>query len=67
MKCNLFRFLEQTELECRRIAKSCNAGTQGHQEWLKTAETLLRDAESMSWYALNALKIIKIYIFMQLV
>jgi hypothetical protein len=39
--CNHERFLRSTELECRRIARSCNDGTQGRQEWLKTAECLL--------------------------
>jgi hypothetical protein len=42
MTCNHEKFLESTELECRRIAKSCNEGTQGAQEWLKTAEALLQ-------------------------
>lgn len=41
MKCNLEKFLEQTELECRRIARSCNDGTEGQREWTKTAEALL--------------------------
>ena len=41
MKCNLEKFLEETELQCRRIAKSANEGTQSYQEWLKTAEALL--------------------------
>ena len=42
MKCNLERFLEQTELECRRIARSANSGTQAYDEWIKTAEALLQ-------------------------
>ena len=42
MNCNHELFLEEQELECRRIAKSCNEGTQGHSEWLKTADTLLK-------------------------
>ena len=41
MSCNLEQYLESEELSCRRIAKSCNEGTQGRQEWLKTAEILL--------------------------
>jgi hypothetical protein len=41
MTCNHERFLEQQELECRRIARSCNRGTEGEQEWLKTAQALL--------------------------
>jgi hypothetical protein len=41
MKCNHEKFLESTELDCRRIAKSCNDGTQAQEEWLKTASTLL--------------------------
>ena len=39
MKCNLERFLEQQELECRRIARSCHDASR--EEWLKTAEFLL--------------------------
>jgi hypothetical protein len=34
--------LETTELDCRRVARSCNEGTQAHREWLKTAEMLLK-------------------------
>jgi hypothetical protein len=33
--------MEEQELTCRRIAKSCNEGTQAQEEWLKTASTLL--------------------------
>ena len=41
MKCNHERYLEENELVCRRIARSCNEGTQAEQEWLKTAEAIL--------------------------
>jgi hypothetical protein len=41
MNCNHEKFLEEQELQCRRIARSCNEGTEGQREWLKTAETLL--------------------------
>lgn len=41
MMCNLARFLEEEELQCRRIAKSANDGTQAQAEWVKTAEVLL--------------------------
>ncbi len=41
MTCNHEKFLESTELECRRIAKSANDGTQAQQEWTKTAEAIL--------------------------
>lgn len=41
MNCNHEKFLEATELECRRIAKSANDGTQSQKEWLRTAEALL--------------------------
>jgi hypothetical protein len=41
MKCNHEKYLEQEELSCRRIAKSCNDGTKSQSEWLKTAEALL--------------------------
>jgi hypothetical protein len=39
--CNHERFLEQQELECRRIARSCNEGTQNYDEWNRTARALL--------------------------
>ena len=42
MTCNHEKFLESTELECRRIAKSANDGTQAQKEWLKTADALLQ-------------------------
>jgi hypothetical protein len=42
MSCTHEQYLEAEELSCRRIAKSCNEGTQGAQEWLKTAEALLQ-------------------------
>ena len=38
----LEQFLETTELDCRRVARSCNEGTQAHREWIKTAEMLLK-------------------------
>ena len=41
MTCNHERFLREQELECRRIAKSANGGTQAQAEWVKTAEVLL--------------------------
>jgi hypothetical protein len=41
MKCNHEKYLEQEELSCRRIAKSCNDGTKSQAEWLKTAQALL--------------------------
>ena len=41
MMCNLYQYLQGEELTCRRIAKSCNEGTQCAEEWLKTAEAIL--------------------------
>lgn len=40
MKCNHERYLEENELVCRRIAKSCNDGTQAQAEWARTAQML---------------------------
>ena len=42
MSCTLEQYLEAEELSCRRVARSCNEGTQAHREWLKTAEMLLK-------------------------
>jgi hypothetical protein len=42
MNCTYERYLEQQELEFRRIAKSANDGTQAQKEWLRTAEALLQ-------------------------
>jgi hypothetical protein len=42
MKCTHERYLEEQELTCRRIAKSCNEGTQSYDEWAKTAEDILK-------------------------
>ena len=41
MKCTHEQYLESEELQCRRIADSCNSGTQSQDEWLKTAAALL--------------------------
>ena len=41
MTCNLSLYLQQQELECRRIARAANSGTQAQSEWLKTAEAIL--------------------------
>ena len=41
MTCTHERYLEEQELNCRRIAQSSNDGTQAHSEWLKTAEAIL--------------------------
>lgn len=41
MTCNLTQYLCEQELICRRIARSCNEGTQCAEEWLKTAEAIL--------------------------
>ena len=41
MTCNPNSYLREQELECRRIAKSCNEGTQDQNEWLATAAVLL--------------------------
>lgn len=40
MMCNLCQYLSGEELTCRRIAKSCNDGTQAQAEWAKTAQVL---------------------------
>jgi len=42
MKCTVTLYLEQQELDCRRIAHSSNDGTKDQREWLKTAEGLLQ-------------------------
>jgi hypothetical protein len=42
MTCTHERYLAQQELECLRIAKSCNEGTQAYREWMLTAEALIR-------------------------
>ena len=41
MTCNLEKYLSEQEIACRRIARSCNEGTEGQREWIKTAEALL--------------------------
>jgi hypothetical protein len=42
MKCNVTSYLEQQERDCRWIAQAANDGTKDQQEWLKTAEALLK-------------------------
>jgi hypothetical protein len=41
MACNLQSYLREQELECRRIARSCNEGTRAFTEWIVTAQVLL--------------------------
>ncbi len=41
MKCNHEAYLREQELECRRIARSSNEGTQTGEEWFRTAQALL--------------------------
>ncbi len=40
MKCCHCQYLEEEFVECLRVAKSANDGTQAQEEWLKTAEAL---------------------------
>jgi hypothetical protein len=41
MKCTITSYLEAEELQCRRIARSENEGTDSQREWLRTAKVLL--------------------------
>ena len=40
--CNLFSYLEEQQVNCLRIAKASNDGTQAQEEWLRIAEVLMK-------------------------